>query len=127
MDDLFLLGWMADYPAMDNFLYPLFHSSQIGANNYFFYDNPEVDRLIETARRTVDEKQRLDLYAQAEKIVLEDVARHPLVLLQELPGHQQQDPGVHAQPDVQRRYVEALGQVGRTRGRARRVGRTRGR
>ena len=77
-DDLFLLGWMADYPAMDNFLYPLFHSSQIGANNYFFYGDPEVDRLIDTARQTVDEKQRLDLYAQAEKIVLDDVALIPL-------------------------------------------------
>ena len=32
--DLFLTGWLADYPSPDNFLYPLFHSSSSGAESH---------------------------------------------------------------------------------------------
>jgi ABC-type transport system substrate-binding protein len=43
-----------------------------------YYDNAEVDRLLEQARRTVDDKARLDLYLQAEKIALDEVSVIPL-------------------------------------------------
>ncbi len=39
---------------MDNFLYPLFASSQAGKNNYTFYKNPKVDELLMQARAEPD-------------------------------------------------------------------------
>lgn len=72
------LGWIADYPSMDNFLYPLFHSSEKGNNNFSFYDNKEVDKLLEDARKETDENKRFELYRQAEKKILEDAPIVPI-------------------------------------------------
>ena len=69
----FLLGWVADYPDPDNFLYVLFHSKQWGApGNHTWYVNTEVDALTEKARGIVDMAQRIPLYQKAEDIILED-------------------------------------------------------
>jgi peptide/nickel transport system substrate-binding protein/oligopeptide transport system substrate-binding protein len=77
--DLFVTGWLADYPSPDSFLYPLFHSSTSGAESIAtFYGNAEVDHLLEEARATLDEERRLDLYAQVEKKVLSDAPVIPL-------------------------------------------------
>jgi ABC-type transport system substrate-binding protein len=77
--DLSLTGWAADYPSPDNFLYPLFHSGDSGAGSIWtYYDNVEVDRLLEEARATLDEGKRLELYAQVEKMVLTDAPVIPL-------------------------------------------------
>jgi peptide/nickel transport system substrate-binding protein/oligopeptide transport system substrate-binding protein len=75
---IFRMGWLADYPSLDNFLYPLFHSSQQGAYNNSFYDNPEFDELLAQARQTTDEAQRINLYLQAEKLMLTDVPCIPI-------------------------------------------------
>jgi peptide/nickel transport system substrate-binding protein/oligopeptide transport system substrate-binding protein len=77
-DQLFRMGWIADYPSMDNFLYPLFQSEQAKTGSYTFYNNPQFDQLLVQARSTTDETQRLNLYAQAEKIMLTDAPCIPL-------------------------------------------------
>jgi oligopeptide transport system substrate-binding protein len=77
-DQLSRSGWLADYPSMDNFLFPLYQSDQQGLNGYSFYKNPEVDQLFAQARSTSDETQRLNLYAQGEKIILDDAVTIPL-------------------------------------------------
>ena len=77
-DQLYRLGWLADYPSMDDFLYPLFQSSVSGANTFTFYSNPTVDKLLATARGTIDTTQRLQIYAQAEKQILADAPVIPL-------------------------------------------------
>jgi oligopeptide transport system substrate-binding protein len=70
---MFQLGWVADYPDPDNFLYVLFNSKQFGApGNHTWYSNPEVDRLTEEARAKIDMKERIPLYRKAEDIILED-------------------------------------------------------
>ncbi len=61
------LGWIADYPIMDNFLYPLFLTGS--TDNYSFYTNPEVDEMLDEARTTVDDDDRVALYQDIEKIV----------------------------------------------------------
>ncbi len=71
-------GWIWDYLAYDNGLYPLFHSESIGGDNLAQYDNPEFDELIDTARSTTEEAEANALYRQAETLVLEDVAVVPL-------------------------------------------------
>ncbi|MGD0996965.1 MAG: ABC transporter substrate-binding protein [Thermoleophilia bacterium] len=77
-DEIYRLGWLADYPSMDDFLYPLFQSSVSGTNTFTFYSNPTVDKLLAQARGTIDTTQRLQLYAQAEKQILADVPVIPL-------------------------------------------------
>ena len=67
--DLVLKDWWADYPDAENFLYPLLHSTNVGAGgNVSFYANAEYDRLITRARRELDEATRVRLYRQADSI-----------------------------------------------------------
>lgn len=77
---LCLGGWLADYPSMDDFLYPLFESGQTPYNYATCYSNPEVDALLEEARATPDEKARLEKYAEAERRILADAAAVPLIV-----------------------------------------------
>jgi len=71
------LGWIADYPIMDNFLYPLFKTGS--GDNYSGYSNPEVDAKLEEARTTVDDDQRIELYREIEQMVGEDTPLMPLM------------------------------------------------
>ena len=75
---LFRVAWIADYPAMDAFLYPLFQSDQSPTGSYTFYSNQGVDDLLQKARATTDAQQRQNLYAQAEKLILADMPAAPL-------------------------------------------------
>jgi peptide/nickel transport system substrate-binding protein/oligopeptide transport system substrate-binding protein len=69
--EAFWLSWWADYPDPENFLYPLFHSASVGsAGNRTRCLDPELDRLIEKAQHTMDERQRYRLYRQAEDRVV---------------------------------------------------------
>jgi peptide/nickel transport system substrate-binding protein/oligopeptide transport system substrate-binding protein len=71
--DLFRMGWVADIPDADNFLYILLNTAQAGApGNYSGYSNPEFDRLTNEARVELDENRRIRLYRQAERIAIED-------------------------------------------------------
>ena len=68
--DMVILDWWADYPDADNFLYPLFYSGSFGpGGNYAFYSDPGTDSLILTARRTVDDAARTDLYRRIDQRV----------------------------------------------------------
>ncbi len=70
------LGWSADYPDPQDFLDILFHTDS--SMNHGAYSNPEVDRVLEEARVEQDVVKRIDLYQQAEKMVIEDAAWVPL-------------------------------------------------
>lgn len=71
--DLFWLSWWADYPDPENFLYPLFHSSNQGpAGNRTWYASPEADALIEAGARAVSIEGRNDAYMQAERVIVND-------------------------------------------------------
>jgi peptide/nickel transport system substrate-binding protein/oligopeptide transport system substrate-binding protein len=72
--DMFYLSWWADYPDPENFLFPLFHSSNHGvAGNRTRYTNAKVDALIEQGRNTLDENKRNSLYQKAEELIVADV------------------------------------------------------
>lgn len=72
--DMFWLGWWADYPDPENFLFPLFHSSNHGASgNRTRYTSREVDRLIATGQRTIDQAGRNRLYMEAENIIVSEM------------------------------------------------------
>ena len=71
--DIFLLGWPNFTGDPDQSLWPLFHSSMMGdQGNRVFYDNPEVDQLLESGRQESDEEVRSDIYEEVQEILVED-------------------------------------------------------
>ncbi len=75
-DEMFYLGWIADYPHPQDFLDILFHSE--AENNYGEYSNPEVDALLERANVELARETSLALYQQAEQMMVEEAACLPL-------------------------------------------------
>lgn len=69
--DAITLGWTS---GIETDIYQMFHSSQTIADgdNFISYKNPELDKLIDEARSTVDEAKRMPLWQQAERIMYED-------------------------------------------------------
>ena len=76
--DAFLLGWTGDNGDADNFIYTLLDKDTIGSNNYAYYSNDEVHKLLIAAQSEVDEEKRVDLYKQAQVIISEDAPWVPL-------------------------------------------------
>ena len=71
--DMVLLGWSPSTGDADQGLYPVFHSSQFPPNsNRAFFNNAEVDQLLENAKVEVNSEKRADLYKQAQKIIMEE-------------------------------------------------------
>jgi peptide/nickel transport system substrate-binding protein/oligopeptide transport system substrate-binding protein len=70
-------GWIADYPSIDNFIY-LFTTDGGKNYSYSFYSNPEVDKLLQEARSTIDDTERMNLYNEAEKQILADAPCIPV-------------------------------------------------
>ena len=70
--DAILLGWGGG--SIESDIRQMFHSSQIadGADNFMSYSNPELDKLIDQARRTIDEGKRMPLWQACHRILHED-------------------------------------------------------
>ena len=75
-DEMFYMGWVADYPHPQDFLEVLFRSG--ADNNHGEYSNPEVDALLEKAGLEQDREVSLTLYQQAEQKLVTDAACLPL-------------------------------------------------
>jgi peptide/nickel transport system substrate-binding protein/oligopeptide transport system substrate-binding protein len=71
------LGWLADYPIMDNFLFPLFTTGS--GDNKSGYSNAEVDSKLAEARTTTDSDARVGLYQDVEKTIGETTPVIPLM------------------------------------------------
>ncbi|MEW6109898.1 MAG: ABC transporter substrate-binding protein [Nitrospirota bacterium] len=71
--DMFWMSWWADYPDPENFLFPLFHSSNHGSSgNRTQYTNREVDSFINKGQASRDLQERNRYYMQAEKIIAKE-------------------------------------------------------
>lgn len=75
-DEMFYMGWIADYPHPQNFLDILFRSG--ADNNAGEYSNPAVDALLDRANVELDSELSLSLYQQAEQLLVADAASIPL-------------------------------------------------
>ncbi|MBC8078048.1 MAG: peptide ABC transporter substrate-binding protein, partial [Chloroflexales bacterium] len=64
-------GWCADYPDPQNWLSVYWHSSSPFADTVG-YKNPAVDALIEKADVEPDAAKRMQMYADAQKLVMAD-------------------------------------------------------
>ena len=70
------LGWEADYPDPQDFLDILFHTDS--SLNHGGYSNTDLDAVLEEARVEEDVVRRVELYRQAERMIVEDAAWVPL-------------------------------------------------
>ena len=75
-DDMFILGWIADYPDPHTFLDILFYTGS--ENNIFEYSNLDLDALLDQAAIEQDRAVRLAMYQQAEQLVVDDAPCFPL-------------------------------------------------
>ncbi|MDX1435669.1 MAG: ABC transporter substrate-binding protein, partial [Anaerolineales bacterium] len=72
-------GWIADYPDPDNFL-------RTGADNWGRlkdWSHPEFFRLIEEARQMKDQRERMERYRLADRILMEEALVVPLLYSQQ--------------------------------------------
>lgn len=80
--ELFIGSWGTVTLDADYALYALFSSKEIPTNNWAFYKNVKVDKLLLDARRSNDQARRLDLYQDAQQQIARDVPwltlYHPL-------------------------------------------------
>ena len=67
---LFFSGWCADYPDPENFADALYHST--AQQNEGHYANPQLDTLLEEARVERNVTKRIEMYQQAEQIIIAD-------------------------------------------------------
>ena len=68
--NLFRLGWCADYPDANNWLFDAFHPEK--SPNFVGWKNDTFAQQVELAQRTTDTIARIALYEQAEKILNEE-------------------------------------------------------
>jgi oligopeptide transport system substrate-binding protein len=74
--DVFRLGWIGDYVDAFNFLEMWTCGS---GNNSTNYCNPRYDRLVNQARRTVDDQERYAIYAELEQILFGEDGDMPVL------------------------------------------------
>lgn len=71
--DMFEIAWIADTPDPDSFLFPCFHSSAKGeGGNYCFLEDPQMDKLLEDARKEQDETKRGEIYKEVQQYILDN-------------------------------------------------------
>jgi len=75
-DQMFDMGWVADYPHPQDFLDVLFHTG--ADNNFAEYSNPAIDAVMDAAALEPDTAKSLGMYQQAEQMLVDDAAVIPL-------------------------------------------------
>ena len=74
---IFLWGWVADYPIMDNFMYPLFFSTS--GDNYSQIGDDAIDEALLDARATIDDAERIAKYQEVNATLGEQCWMIPLM------------------------------------------------
>ncbi len=82
---LIRLGWLMDYPLMENYLGPLYGTG--GSSNYYGYSNPAFDSLVKEGSEAATPEAAIQKWQQAEDILAKDMPVIPLRLGQNVFGH----------------------------------------
>lgn len=96
--DAFMLGWTGDNGDADNFIYTLLDEDNIGSNNYTYFKNDEMHKLLIQAQSETDENVRNELYKQAQVIIHEEAPWVPLAHSTPLLGAKAEVKGFKAHP-----------------------------
>jgi len=72
----FRLGWVMDYPSMQNYLGPLYSTN--GSSNYYGYSSQEFDQLIVDGNQSDSADAAIEQYQAAEDVLAQDFPVIPL-------------------------------------------------
>lgn len=67
---MFMQGWIADTGDPDNYLEPLFNPDNY--TDFTGYSNPEVIKLMKTARGIINPEKRIEMYKDIQSMIIED-------------------------------------------------------
>jgi peptide/nickel transport system substrate-binding protein len=83
---LFTLGWVTTNADADYSLYALFHGKQVPPTgwNTSRYANPEVDRRLEAARKSLNQPEREKLYGEVQDILAKEMVWIPVYNTKEI-------------------------------------------
>lgn len=71
--DLYIMSWGNSTGDPDNAITPLFHTDRLGApGNRAFFENEDVDRLLEEGREEADEERRAEIYSEIQEILIDE-------------------------------------------------------
>jgi ABC-type transport system substrate-binding protein len=70
--DAAMLGWVLGWKGDPQQLWHSKWADEPDSSNHVAYRNPEVDRLIEELRQTMDEEKQIELYHAIHRIIFED-------------------------------------------------------
>ena len=73
---LIRLGWIMDYPLMENYLGPLY--STTGGSNYYGYSNTAFDSLLKEGSEAATPEAAIKKWQEAEDILVKDMPVLPL-------------------------------------------------
>jgi oligopeptide transport system substrate-binding protein len=82
---LIRLGWLMDYPLMENYLGPLYGTG--GSSNYYGYSNPAFDSLVKEGSEAATQDEAIKKWQAAEDILAQDMPVIPLRFGQNVFGH----------------------------------------
>ena len=76
----FRLAWAMDYPSPQNYLEPLYSTKALppAGSNASFYSNPKFDDLVAQGNKASSNEEAIELYQQAEDVLLEDMPIMPM-------------------------------------------------
>lgn len=72
----FRLGWIMDYPSMQNYLGPLYGTG--GSSNYYGYSNPTMDALVKKGQTETSDEAAVKDWQEAEDLLVKDFPVAPL-------------------------------------------------
>ncbi|MCX8199520.1 MAG: ABC transporter substrate-binding protein [Sulfolobales archaeon] len=67
--DLYMVDWFPDYVDPDDWIVPLFSSHGLAIDGYV---NPKVDELALLARQLIDPEERVEIYKELQRVIIED-------------------------------------------------------
>ena len=76
MKTAFRTGWQMDYPALENFLAPIYAKG--GGSNDGHYNNPKFDAMLKQADKAKTPAEGVKAFQDAEKILVTDMPVVPL-------------------------------------------------
>ena len=82
---LIRLGWLMDYPLMENYLGPLYGTG--GSSNYYGYSRPAFDSLVKQGSEAPTSAAAIKKWQQAEDILVQDMPVIPLRFGQNVFGY----------------------------------------
>ena len=99
--ELALLGWIGDNGDADNFLAIVNPRNALkgSAINISFYQNTELQTLLDRAARELDSGKRVALYHHAQEILREEMPIVPLAHAQDIVALRKNVEGFHLQPN----------------------------